>query len=100
MVPRYATGIWWSRWYNVDDWDVAQIVDQYRTRDLPLDVYVLDMDWHTKYGWGTYSFDTRLFPIPRATMDWLHNQVLLPHSPAFTKVTTFNKGIGVRHESS
>jgi len=64
MVPRYATGIWWSRWYNVDNWDVTQIVDEYRDRGIPLDVYILDMDWHTKYGWGTYSFDTRLFPTP------------------------------------
>lgn len=75
MVPRYATGIWWSRWYNVDNWDVMQIVEAYRDRGLPLDVYILDMDWHTKEGWGTYSFDTRLFPTPSATMDWLHDQV-------------------------
>lgn len=26
------------------------------------------MDWHTKEGWGGYSFDTRLFPIPSASM--------------------------------
>eukprot|EP01087_Luapelamoeba_hula_P016795 TRINITY_DN519_c1_g1_i1.p1 TRINITY_DN519_c1_g1~~TRINITY_DN519_c1_g1_i1.p1 ORF type:complete len:943 (-),score=155.61 TRINITY_DN519_c1_g1_i1:23-2851(-) len=76
MVPRYASGIMWSRWFNVDNYDVKGVVEDYRSRDLPLDVYILDMDWHTKQGWGGYTFDERLFPVPAATTDWLHNQGL------------------------
>jgi alpha-glucosidase (family GH31 glycosyl hydrolase) len=46
MVPRAASGIWWSRWYNYNDYDVHQVVRDYETRAIPLDVYILDMDWY------------------------------------------------------
>eukprot|EP01091_Cochliopodium_minus_P014921 TRINITY_DN5176_c0_g1_i1.p1 TRINITY_DN5176_c0_g1~~TRINITY_DN5176_c0_g1_i1.p1 ORF type:complete len:906 (-),score=217.02 TRINITY_DN5176_c0_g1_i1:46-2763(-) len=76
MVPRYTTGIFWSRWYNYDNYDVKKVVENYRDRDLPLDVYVIDMDWHVKPYWGSYTFDSRLFPNPKYTLDWLHDQGL------------------------
>ena len=48
MVPRYATGIWWTRWFNFNNYDVLKVVNDYSTRSIPLDVFVLDMDWHMK----------------------------------------------------
>jgi hypothetical protein len=45
MVPRAASGVWWTRWFNFNDADARDIVDQYRARSYPLDVFVLDMDW-------------------------------------------------------
>jgi hypothetical protein len=41
MIPRYATGIWWSIWANLDSYDVRQIVNTYETHGIPLDVYIL-----------------------------------------------------------
>ena len=41
MVPRYSVGIFWSRWYNYDNYDVKTVVNAYRERTIPLDVYVL-----------------------------------------------------------
>eukprot|EP01125_Pyxidicula_operculata_P005865 TRINITY_DN2050_c0_g6_i2.p1 TRINITY_DN2050_c0_g6~~TRINITY_DN2050_c0_g6_i2.p1 ORF type:complete len:1034 (+),score=272.65 TRINITY_DN2050_c0_g6_i2:380-3481(+) len=76
MTPRYASGIWWSRWYNLDNADVQQVVMDYVDYSVPLDVYILDMDWHTKEGWGGYSVDTRLFPYPSVTFGWLHDHGL------------------------
>jgi alpha-glucosidase (family GH31 glycosyl hydrolase) len=64
MVPRYASGISWSRWYDLDATGVLDVVKAYVDWQLPLDTFVLDMDWHTKYSWGGYSFDRRLFPEP------------------------------------
>ena len=68
MPPRAANGIYWSRWYNMNGLDVDNLVNDYENRALPLDCYILDMDWHSKQGWGGYSFDKALFPIPAATM--------------------------------
>ena len=48
MVPRQVSGIWWTRWANLDDHDVRQLVEDYETHALPMDVFILDMDWHTK----------------------------------------------------
>ncbi len=71
MTPRYASGIWWTRWFNFDNLDVLQLVSDYQTRSIPLDVYVLDMDWHTKNDWTGYSWDLRLFPNPTDTLSEL-----------------------------
>jgi alpha-glucosidase (family GH31 glycosyl hydrolase) len=68
MVPRYAAGIAWTRWYDLDNRDVANIVDAYKGWQMPLDTFILDMDWHSKQGWGGYSFDRRLFPEPSDTL--------------------------------
>jgi alpha-glucosidase (family GH31 glycosyl hydrolase) len=68
MVPRYAAGIAWTRWYDLDNRGVADVVDAYKGWQMPLDTFILDMDWHTKQGWGGYSFDRRLFPEPSDTL--------------------------------
>uniref|UniRef100_A0A6B2KX16 DUF5110 domain-containing protein n=1 Tax=Arcella intermedia TaxID=1963864 RepID=A0A6B2KX16_9EUKA len=77
MVPRHASGIWWSRWYDLNNLDTREIVYDYVTRYLPLDIFILDMDWHSKYAWGGYSIDTNLFPYMKDTFDWLHDHGLL-----------------------
>ena len=64
MPPRAAMGVWWTRWFNINAPDVQNIVDDYRSRGLPLDVFVLDMDWHWKPAWGSYTWDDNLFPDP------------------------------------
>lgn len=60
--PRYAHGIWWTRWYNMLDIDVLEQVEQHIVHSLPLDVLILDMNWHTKNDWTGYTFDTNLYP--------------------------------------
>ena len=72
MTPRYASGVWWTRWFNLDNLDVMQLVNDYKSRSIPLDVFVLDMDWHTKNDWTGYSWDLRLFPDPADTLAALH----------------------------
>ena len=27
MVPRYAMGVWWSRWYDLNNYDTKKLVD-------------------------------------------------------------------------
>jgi hypothetical protein len=43
MTPRYTSGIWWSRWYDIGNFDLKKIVNDYESRDIPLDVFVIDM---------------------------------------------------------
>jgi hypothetical protein len=52
MVPRAASsGVWWTRWFDFTDGDAQGVAAQYRARSYPLDVFVLDMDWHRKNSW-------------------------------------------------
>jgi alpha-glucosidase (family GH31 glycosyl hydrolase) len=55
MVPRGAVGIMWSRWFDYTGADAYHIVEDYESRGLPLDALILDMDWHTKPAWGSYT---------------------------------------------
>lgn len=51
MVPKYASGVWWSRWLDLNNFDTRNIIDDYESRRLPLDVLVTDMNWHRKNDW-------------------------------------------------
>ena len=66
MVPRAASGIWWTRWFNLDTQDLEDIVEEYKAHALPLDVFVLDMDWHTKDEWGLHV-GLQFVPLSRTT---------------------------------
>jgi len=73
LLPRYASGIWFTRWYNFGVPDVKDIVKEYEMHGLPLDVFVFDMNWHTKNAWGGYTWDSNILPHPEDTLDWLRN---------------------------
>ena len=65
---------------------LEDVVDGYMQRDLPLNVVVLDMEWHTQTkfpecdtflgikGWGGYTFNKTLFPNPNEFIDKLHEK--------------------------
>ena len=69
MVPRFAMGVWWSRWYDLNNYDTKRVIDDYESRSIPLDVFVLDMDWHTKDDWSGFTFDKHLFPYAKDSME-------------------------------
>jgi len=48
LLPRYALGVWWTRWFDYSNTDVRKVVEDYESRSIPLDVVVLDMNWHVK----------------------------------------------------
>jgi hypothetical protein len=43
LLPRYAFGVWFSRWYDYTPASAAAVVDKYEQHSIPLDVFVLDM---------------------------------------------------------
>lgn len=71
VIPRYALGIWWTRWFLWDYYSLRQVIETQEKNQLPVDVCILDMNWHIKNAWGAYSFDTNVFPFSNETLDWL-----------------------------
>ena len=63
LPPRYAFGYWWSRYWAYTDKELEQIADECDQQGIPLDVIVLDMDWHQQ-GWTGLSWDRAYFPDP------------------------------------
>ncbi len=76
MIPRWALGAWWSRYWAYSEQDLRDLVGEFAAHDLPLDILVVDMDWHTPESWTGYTWNRTLFPDPPAFLAWLHAQGL------------------------
>ena len=46
LPPRFAFGAWWSRYWAYTDQELDELVRGFHENDTPLDVLVIDMDWH------------------------------------------------------
>ena len=92
LPPRFAFGAWWSRYWAYTDQELEQLVRDFRSHGVPLDVLVIDMDWHDtrdlaytrgerdqsgeRKGWTGYTWNGLLFPDPAAFLKWVHEQGL------------------------
>ena len=81
MLPRYALGNWWSRYYSYTEDSYKELVTRFEKEEIPFSVGVIDMDWHLvedvdpKYGsgWTGYTWNKNYFPDPERFMTWLHD---------------------------
>ncbi|MBN8644586.1 MAG: DUF5110 domain-containing protein [Planctomycetes bacterium] len=69
LPPRYVLGSWWSRYWAYTDKELKDIVRQFNEHDVPLDVLVIDMDWHLD-GWTGYTWNKDYFPDSAAFLKW------------------------------
>ena len=83
MLPRYALGNWWSRYYAYSAQEYAALMDRFDQEDIPFSMAVLDMDWHItevdpKYGrgWTGHTWNQALFPDPEGFLRSLHDRGL------------------------
>jgi alpha-glucosidase len=63
LPPRFAFGYWYSKYWAYTDRELEQLVDAFDAMQVPLDILVVDMDWH-KEGWTGYTWDRSYFPDP------------------------------------
>ena len=81
MLPRWALGNWWSRYWNYTQDELRGVMESFRERDLPLSVCMIDMDWHVVEnefhdGWTGWTWNEEYFPDPAGFIDWLHDNGL------------------------
>jgi alpha-glucosidase (family GH31 glycosyl hydrolase) len=92
LPPRFAFGAWWSRYWAYSDQELDELVKGFRENDVPLDVFVIDMDWHNTFnekrsthavdqagqtlGWTGYTWNSLLFPDPAEFLKGLHDNGL------------------------
>ena len=81
MLPRYALGNWWSRYYKYTEQSYMELMERFDEEGIPFTVAVVDMDWHLvdidpKYGtgWTGYTWNKEFFPDPERFMKWLHDR--------------------------
>ena len=86
IPPRFAFGYWWSRYWDYSDEEFRTLIKDFRRNNIPIDVLIIDMEWHntwgigTKYGkrdifdqevgWTGYTWNRNLFPNPDKFLDW------------------------------
>ena len=46
LPPRWAFGYWWSRYWLYTDKEVRNLLDKMLSVGYPIDVFVIDMEWH------------------------------------------------------
>lgn len=83
LIPRWALGNWWSRYYAYTTKEYLDLMDKFHERCIPLSVAVIDMDWHyvegdnvPHAGWTGYTWNKELFPDPKGFCDALHRRRL------------------------
>lgn len=92
LPPRFAFGVWWSRYWAYSDQELNTLVRGFHENDTPLNVLVIDMDWHINrnqleamhavdpsgetLGWSGYTWNHLLFPDPEQFLAQMHAQGL------------------------
>ena len=84
MPPKFVFGYWWSRYWAYTDREFLALGQEFRDRKLPIDVMVIDMDWHHTWphatreehdkgiGWTGYSWNRDLIAQPEAFLSQLY----------------------------
>lgn len=92
MPPKYTLGYWWSRYWQYSDNEFVDLVNKLKSMDVPIDVLIVDMDWHETWGlrksnspkdeygqrigWTGYTWQKELFPSPANFLKWTENEDL------------------------
>ena len=73
MLPLWAYGFWQCRERYTSGKHLVQTVEEFRRRNLPMDVIVQDWQYWGKNGWGVPKFDTTNYPNPEHFIKQLHD---------------------------
>jgi len=89
MPPKYVFGYWWSRYWAYSDQEFLALGEEFRNRGIPMDVMIIDMDWHETWqgasrrerrdefgqsvGWTGYNWNKDLFGDPEGFLGELHD---------------------------
>jgi len=93
LPPRWAFGYWNSRYWSYSDAELRELVERFEALNLPLDVQVIDMDWHltsnpeffqdgkrikdqagVPIGWTGFTWNRNFFPDPDDLLAWLEGK--------------------------
>jgi alpha-glucosidase (family GH31 glycosyl hydrolase) len=76
MPRRYTLGAWYSRWWKYTSQDYRDIVEQFHQHDFPLDMIVMDMDWHQTPDYTGLSWNRALLPDAEQLLKDFHHEGL------------------------
>ena len=75
LLPKYAMGFWQSRERYKTQQELLDVVKEFRTRQVPIDVIVQDWQYWGPGQWGSDLFDSTRFPDAKGMIDTLHQEL-------------------------
>jgi hypothetical protein len=75
MPPLYALGYWYSKYQRYSQSDFMNLTNEIKQNDIPIDVMIMDMDWHLD-GWTGWTWNKNLISNPEGLLRWMHQQGL------------------------
>lgn len=72
MLPRWALGYVHCRERYVSQDDVVQNAEEFRKRNIPIDMIVQDWQWWGNTGWNSMEFDPVNYANPKQMVEKLH----------------------------
>ncbi len=95
LPPKFTFGIWWSRYWEYTDWELRELIHEFEKHNVPLNVLVVDMDWHIttkpewykngkkirdqsgqRAGWTGFTWNKNYFPDPEDFLQWTEKKGL------------------------
>lgn len=73
MFPKWAYGYVQSKERYESQEELVSVVQEYRDRDIPIDVIIQDWQYWPEGTWGEKYFDDERFPDPDALTNELHS---------------------------
>ena len=99
LPPKYTFGYWWCRYWEYSDFELLDLSDHFTAYNIPMDVMIIDMDWHETWnelyrntppreeggakgrcefdgriGWTGFTWKKTLFPNPEQFLTELHQR--------------------------
>ena len=74
IMPRWAMGFWLSRERYKTQEELLTALNEYRRRQVPLDVIVQDWSYWPVDAWGSHEFDKERFPDPKGMIQEIHDK--------------------------
>ncbi len=71
LPPLKTFGLWDSRYYPYTEESALDVIDTYRSKSIPLDMFVVDTDWRVGASDG-YAVNTSYFPDMGRFLDSAH----------------------------
>ena len=96
VLPRWAYGPWYSCFQKLTAKDNQRIVHQFDEHGIPVEVLIVDMDWHVN-GWCGWDWNRELFSDRASFFKWkekagikvalnLHDEHIMRSDSHFRKI--------------
>ena len=94
MMPEWAFGFWQSRQRYNTQAELLDVVDAYRSAEIPIDNIVQDWFYWPEDSWGCHCFDRKRFPDPVAMVHDVHDRdmrIMISVWPKFYPTTQYGR---------